>query len=81
MKTIESISYIVPIDVMIDIAQVILQAEIKHSLSDIKKGRNAIVLDLTITPNQGRAKENIESILSDYNYYRYGIQNIEADEE
>lgn len=81
MKTAESISYTIPIEVMVDIAEIILQADIKHSLSDIKKGRNAIVLDLSIKPNQTRAKANIESILSDYNYYRYGIQNIEADED
>jgi len=67
----EKISYTVPLDVLLDIVQIILQSELKHTIEDYKRTKNALVLELELEPKHRKAKENIETILMDYNFYRY----------
>lgn len=67
------ISYTVSLDILLDIVKIILQEDISHSIRDIKESKSAVVLELALLPLHEKAKENIEQILNDYNYYRYGM--------
>lgn len=72
MKTPEKISINVPVDVVMDIAQIILQAGIAHSIEDIKLSKNALVFELQLLPHHKQAKKNIFDIINEFNFYRYG---------
>lgn len=72
MKSPEKISIIVPVDVVMDISQIMLQAGIAHSIEDVKPAKNALVFELQLLPHHKQAKKNIFDILSEYNFYRYG---------
>ena len=73
-------SYAIPMDVMMDIAQILLQSDIQHTITDIRKSKNAIVIEMMIEPRHRMAEENIHQILEDYNYYRYGEQQLEYED-
>ncbi len=72
MKTPEKLSITVPVDVVMDIAQIILQSGIIHSIEDLKPAKNALVFELQLLSHHKQAKKNIFDILSEYNFYRYG---------
>jgi hypothetical protein len=59
----------IPVDVMADVARVILQAGLEHRLVDA--GRETVKMELQIPENKNRAMQNIEEIISDYNFFRY----------
>ena len=66
------IKYSVPTDVFMDIALILVESEIQHRIISTNQERNEIMLRLEISPEHEEANENIESIIEDYNYYRYG---------
>jgi hypothetical protein len=58
-----------PTDVMADIARVILQAGLEHRLVDA--GRETVKMELPVPEHKSKAIQNIEEIISDYNFFRY----------
>ncbi len=60
----------IPTDIMAEVARVILQSGIEHRLTDA--GRESIKMELLIPENSSGAKQNIEELINDYNFYRYG---------
>lgn len=64
MDSIETVSYTVPIDVLIDIAEIIVKHELPHQIKDIKE--NALLVKLSFSERHNNAKKNIEHILSEY---------------
>lgn len=66
MDTTETIFYTVPIDVLMDIAEIIVKHQLQHQITDIKENANAILLKLTFSTYQDNAKKNVEQILNEY---------------
>ena len=64
--------FVVPLDVLLDVVQIILSNNLKYAIEDMKRAKNAIVLELEFEPRHDKAQQNIQEILDDYNYYRYG---------
>jgi CRISPR/Cas system CMR-associated protein Cmr1 (group 7 of RAMP superfamily) len=64
----------VPVDVLIDISKIILETEMENSIVGISENRSVIQIRITYTEGityYQKAMENIDSILSDYKYYRF----------
>ena len=59
----------IPTDVMADVTRVILQAGLEHRLVDA--GRETVKMELLVPENKSKALQNIEEIISDYNFFRY----------
>lgn len=68
----ETLVYTVPIDVVIDIAEILVESRIQHSIKAIKEEKHAIVLRLLVEPEHAKAVENIEKILEEYNHLLAG---------
>jgi len=62
--------YEIPVDVVADIARILLQGGLEHRITDA--GRESITMQITFPGNKYKAKQGIEEIISDYNFYRYG---------
>ena len=62
--------YEIPVDVMADVARILLQGSLEHKITDA--GRESITMQINIPENKYKAKQVIEEIISDYNFYRYG---------
>jgi len=65
-----SLTLEIPTDVMADIARIILQAGLTHRLTDA--GRETISMELIFSESNMKAKQQIEEIINDYNFFRYG---------
>jgi hypothetical protein len=64
----------VPLDVMMDVASIIIETEMQTSISGINENKNVIQITLLYPDGLGyyqKAIENIEAILLDYRHYRY----------
>lgn len=59
----------IPTDVMADVARLILQAGLEHRLVDA--GRETVKMELHVPEHKNKAMQNIEEIISDYNFFRY----------
>lgn len=68
----EKYSLVVPMDVMIDIAQIILKYGIDHCIENVKLNRNAIVMEVSLPKGRTKALYNMYEIIDDYNTLRYG---------
>ena len=62
--------YEIPADIVADATRIILQAGLAHRLVDT--GRESIKMELLIPENRMKAKQSIEEIINDYNFFRYG---------
>jgi len=60
----------IPVDVMADIARVLLQSNLEHRFTDA--GRESVTMQIVIPESKRKAKQSIEEIISDYNFFRYG---------
>ena len=62
--------YEIPCDVIADVARILLQCNLEHRLIDA--GHETVKMEITIPENRLKAKQHIEEIISDYNFFRYG---------
>ena len=62
--------YEIPNNMMADAARIILQAGLSHRLVDA--GRESIKMELLFSESHTKAKQQIEEIINDYNFFRYG---------
>ena len=67
-------TFSIPLDVLTDIIKVLLQAELKNEITGANENKNFI--DVKVEYQYGlsfhqKAIDNIESILDDYNHYRF----------
>ncbi len=62
--------YEIPADIVADATRIILQAGLAHRLVDA--GRESIKMELLFPENRMKAKQSIEEIINDYNFFRYG---------
>jgi hypothetical protein len=70
----------VPLDVLIDVVSIIKETELKNEITGVNANRSFIELKIEYQNGLGyhqRAIENIESILDDYNHYRF--EELETD--
>jgi hypothetical protein len=70
----------VPLDVLIDVVSIIKETELKNEITGVNVNRSFIELKIEYQNGLGyhqRAIENIESILDDYNHYRF--EELETD--
>lgn len=66
--------FIVPLDVLTDIVKVILEMELKNEITAVNENKAFIEIKLEYQNGLGfhqKAIANIESILDDYNHYRF----------
>ena len=62
-------TYIIPTDVMLEIAQIILQADLPHEIIGVKENKNQIILSVSYQSDlkfHQEAIKNIADILNDY---------------
>lgn len=77
-------SYHIPMDVLMDILRIALQAELDHRIEGINDKQNTIIMRLYFPQHKlfsKHAKENIESILAEYGYYMNGAPNKNWEDE
>ncbi len=70
----------VPLDVLIDVVSIIKETELQNEITGVNVNRSFIELKIEYQNGLGyhqRAIENIESILDDYNHYRF--EELETD--
>ncbi len=64
----------IPLDVLIDVINIVMETELKNEITAVNVNRSFIELKVEYQNGLGyhlRAIENIESILDDYNQYRF----------
>ena len=67
-------TFSIPLDVLTDIIKVLLQAELKNEITGANENKNFIDIKVEYQNGLGfhqKAIDNIESILDDYNHYRF----------
>jgi hypothetical protein len=67
-------TFSIPLDVLTDIIKVLLQAELKNEITGANENKNFIDVKVEYQNGLGfhqKAIDNIESILDDYNHYRF----------
>lgn len=67
-------TFSIPLDVLTDIIKVLLQAELKSEITGANENKNFIDVKVEYQNGLGfhqKAIDNIESILDDYNHYRF----------
>ena len=72
-KGYEKESYAVPADIMPEIAQIILQANLPHEIIGVKENRRQIVIEIVYKRNfrfHSQAIDNISDVLRDYQELR-----------
>lgn len=77
-------SYHIPMDVLMDILRIALQADLDHRIEGINDKQNTIIMRLYFpqhTQFSRQVKENIESILAEYGYYMNGSPNRNWDDD
>ncbi|MHB8260350.1 MAG: hypothetical protein ACYDCN_05720 [Bacteroidia bacterium] len=68
-KDYDSETYVIPTDVMVEIAQVILQADLPHEIIGVKENKAQIVFSISHQSNlkfHQEAIKNIDEILREY---------------
>jgi len=74
METATFKRFIVPLDVLTDIVKVILEMELKNEITAVNENKAFIEIKVEYQNGLGfhqKAIANIESILDDYNHYRF----------
>lgn len=74
METATFKRFIVPLDVLTDIVKVILEMELKNEITAVNENKAFIEIKVEYQNGLGFHKKaivNIESILDDYNHYRF----------
>lgn len=74
METATFKRFIVPLDVLTDIVKVILEMELKNEITAVNENKAFIEIKVEYQNGLGfhqKAITNIESILDDYNHYRF----------
>lgn len=74
METATFKRFIVPLDVLTDIVKVILEMELKNEITAVNENKAFIEINVEYQNGLGfhqKAIANIESILDDYNHYRF----------
>ena len=74
METATFKRFIVPLDVLTDIVKVILEMELKSEITAVNENKAFIEIKVEYQNGLGfhqKAIANIESILDDYNHYRF----------
>lgn len=67
-------TFSIPLDVLTDIIKVLLQAELKNEITGANENKNFVDVKVEYQNGLGfhqKAIDNIESILDDYNHYRF----------
>ena len=62
-------TFIIPTDVMLEIAQIILQADLPHEIIGIKENKSQIIMEISYQPDlkfHQEAIKNIVDIVKDY---------------
>ena len=62
-------TYAIPIDVMVEIAQVILQADLRHEIISVKESKGQIIFSISHQANlkfHQKAIKNIVNIIDEY---------------
>jgi len=62
-------TFIIPSDVMLEIAQTILQADLQHEIIGVKENKSQIVFNISYQPDlkfHQQAIKNMKDILKDY---------------
>lgn len=74
METTTFKRFIVPLDVLTDIVKVILEMELKNEIIAVNENKAFIEIKVEYQNGLGfhqKAIANLESILDDYNHYRF----------
>lgn len=74
METATFKRFTVPLDILTDIVKVILEMELKNEITAVNENKAFIEIKLEYQNGLGfhqKAIANIESILDDYNHYRF----------
>jgi len=64
----------VPLDVMIDIAKIIVETEMESAITGLNENKNTVQIVIAFPEGLNyyeKALNNIDSILADYKYYRF----------
>lgn len=64
----------IPLDVLVDVLNIVIETELKNEVTGVNVNRSFIELKIEYQNGLSyhqRAIENIESILDDYNHYRF----------
>ena len=64
----------VPSDVLLDVFTIVAKEKIRHEVRQVIEGRGLVILSLYLNDSQltqQRALQNIQSIVEEYNEYRY----------
>lgn len=73
-------SYTVPMDVFIDIMQILLTYNIRNQIEAVNEAQNSIILRIEIIKTDSthqKVIENLEDVLSEYGYYINGKPNVQ----
>ena len=65
-------SYTIPLDLLLDILKILLSNNISYHIESINENESNLLMQLRFNPsitNNKKAKENIESFLTDYEYF------------
>jgi hypothetical protein len=71
----------VPSDILMDVLAVIVKETIRHEITQVIESRGMVILSVYLNDGslkQQRALQNIQSMLEEYNEYRYS-ENEELD--
>jgi hypothetical protein len=73
-RSIKRKEIIVPLDVMMDIAKIIVETEMESAITALNENKNTVQITLGFPEELNyykKALDNIESILNDYKHYRF----------
>ncbi len=71
----------IPSDILLDVLAVIVKETIRHEINQVIESRSMVILSVYLNDGslkQQRALQNIQSMLEEYNEYRYS-ENEELD--
>lgn len=71
MNTTEKAILEVPGDVMVDIARVILQADLQHRITGADAEKNIVCMEVCISKEKESFRQNIFDIIDSHNFFRY----------
>lgn len=72
MNQTEKTTLEIPADVVVDIAKIILKSGLEHRIMDCDEEKYTLRMEILFPENKQQAKENINQIIDDYNFFRYG---------
>ncbi len=76
-------SHTIPVDLFMDTARILLASGINWKLESINEKENSFLIQVATEPQSTlhrKAMENMQSILSDYEYYLKGSPNSNMEE-